>query len=100
MSSNEVDVATAISQAVATVRNVRAVSTVRVGREDPSGRLLVAIRVGLPPLLALSEVVGVIAHVQLAAARVAPRGAMVFVEPDVAHDEETPTETIVIRALE
>ena len=100
MSNSEVDAAAAIAQAVAKVRNVRTVSTVRLGREDGSGRAIVAVRVGLPPLLALTEVVNVIAHVQLAAARIAPRGAAVFVEPDVAHDEATPTETIVIRALE
>lgn len=100
MSNDEVDAVAAISQAVGKVRNVRAVGAVRIGREDGSGRALVVIRVGLPPLLALTDVVNVIAHVQLAAARIAPKGAGVFVEPDVAHDEATPTETIVIRALE
>src|SRR5947209_4116499 len=100
MPNNEVDPVAAISQAVARVRNVRNVSTVRIGREDGSGRALVVIRVGLPPLLALPDVVNVIAHVQLAAARIAPKGAALFVEPDIAHDEATPTETIVIRALE
>lgn len=100
MPNNEVDPVTAISQAVGRVRNVRSVSTVRIGQENGSGRVLVAVRVGLPPLLPLGDVVNVIAHVQLAAARIAPKGAAVFVEPDVAHDEATPTETIVIRALE
>jgi hypothetical protein len=100
MSNNEVDAAAAIGSAAAKVRNVRAVSTVRIGREDGSGRALVVVRVGLPPLLALTDVVNVIAHVQLAAARIAPKGAAIFVEPDVAHDEATPTETIVIRGME
>ncbi len=100
MSNNDVDPAAAISQAVGRVRNVRNVSTVRIGLEERTGRALVVIRVGLPPLLELSDVVNVIAHVQLAAARIAPKGAAVFVEPDVAHDEATPTETIVIRGME
>ena len=100
MSNNDVDPAAAISQAVSRVRNVRNVSTVRIGLEERTGRALVVIRVGLPPLLDLPDVVNVIAHVQLAAARIAPRGAAVFVEPDVAHDEATPTETIVIRGME
>ena len=100
MSNIDVDPAAAISQAVGRVRNVRNVSTVRIGREERTGRVLVVIRVGLPPLLELTDVVNVIAHVQLAAARIAPKGAAVFVEPDVAHDEATPTETIVIRGME
>jgi len=96
----ESDPAASIAQAAARVRNVRSVATVRIGREDGSGRPLVVLRVGLPPLLPLAEVVNVIAHVQLAAARLAPKGSAVFVEPDVAHDEATPTETIVIRGME
>ncbi|HEY8318675.1 MAG TPA: hypothetical protein VIG76_07580 [Amnibacterium sp.] len=100
MSNIDVDPAAAIGQAVGRVRNVRNVSTVRIGREERTGRVLVVIRVGLPPLLELPDVVNVIAHVQLAAARIAPKGAAVFVEPDVAHDEATPTETIVIRGME
>lgn len=100
MSGSEVDAAVAIGRAVAKVRNVRAVPMVRIGREDGTGRALVVIRVGLPPLLSLPDVVNVIAHAQLAAARIAPKGAAVFVEPDVAHDEATPTETIVIRGME
>ncbi|MDH2443428.1 hypothetical protein QDR37_05665 [Amnibacterium sp. CER49] len=94
------ELGTAIAQAAGRVRNVRNVGTVRIGRETATERVLVAVRVGLPPLLPFPEVVNAIAHVQLAAARLAPKGAAIFVEPDVAADQATPTETIVIRALE
>jgi hypothetical protein len=89
-----------IARAVGRLANIRSVSTVRVAREVGTDRVVIAVRVGLPPLMPLTDVVNVIAHVQLAAARLAPKGAAVFVEPDVAADQATPTETIVIRALE
>jgi divalent metal cation (Fe/Co/Zn/Cd) transporter len=100
MADGDGDLGAAIAQAVGRLPNVRMVATVRIGREVGSDRILIALRVGLPPLMPLTEVVHVIARVQLAAARVAPKGAAVFVEPDVAADQATPTETIVIRALE
>jgi hypothetical protein len=90
----------AIVEAVGRVRNVRSVPLVRFAHEDGTERAVVILRVGLPPLLPLTDVVTVIAHVQLTVARLAPQGAVVHVEPDVAVDEATPTEAIVIRALE
>ena len=90
----------AVAEAAGRVKNVRTVPLVRTGREDGTGRVLVVLRVGLPPLLPLGEVVTAIAHVQLAVARIVPDGAAVHVEPDVAADQATPTEAIVIRALE
>ena len=90
----------AIAQAAGRVRNVRTVPLVRFAHEDGTDRVVVVVRVGLPPLLPLSEIVTVIAHVQLTVARLAPKGAAVHVEPDVAADQATPTEAIVIRALE
>jgi divalent metal cation (Fe/Co/Zn/Cd) transporter len=100
MSGTSEDPVAAITEAVGRVRNVRNVSAVRFAREEATGRSLVALRIGLPPALPLLEIVTVIAHVQLAAARLAPRGSAVFVEPDVAADQATPTEAIVIRGLE
>jgi divalent metal cation (Fe/Co/Zn/Cd) transporter len=94
------DTAQSIAQAVARVKNVRTVPLVRLAHEDATERAVVVVRVGLPPLLPLTEVATVIAHVQLTVARLAPAGAAVHVEPDVAADEATPTEAIVIRALE
>lgn len=90
----------AIAQAVGRVRNVRSVPLVRLAHEDGTERAVVVVRVGLPPQLPLGEVVTVIAHVQLTVARLVPQGAAVHVEPDVAADQATPTEAIVIRALE
>lgn len=100
MADGDGDLGATIAQAVGRLANVRSVVTVRVAREVATDRVLIAVRVGLPPLMALSDVLNVIAHVQLAAARLAPKGASVFVEPDIAADQATPTETIVIRALE
>ncbi len=90
----------AIANAVGRVKNVRTVPLVRLAHEDGTERAVAVIRVGLPPLLPLTEVVTVIAHVQLTVARLMPSGAAVHVEPDVAADEATPTEAIVIRAME
>ncbi|MFD1721241.1 hypothetical protein [Amnibacterium endophyticum] len=89
-----------IVQAVGRVKNVRSVPLVRYAHEDETGRPVVVIRVGLPPLLPLTEVVTAIAHVQLTLARLVPAGAAVHVEPDVAADQATPTEAIVIRGME
>lgn len=90
----------AIAEAVATVRNVRTVPLVRFAREDETDRAIVVVKVGLPPLMTLTDVSTVIAHVQLTVSRLVPRGAAIHVEPDVAADQATPTEAIVIRALE
>lgn len=89
-----------IVAAVARVRNVHTVPLVRMAHEDGTERAVVILRVGLPPLLPLTDVVTVIAHVQLTVARLVPLGTAVHVEPDVAADQATPTEAIVIRALE
>jgi hypothetical protein len=89
-----------IAEAVARVRNVHTVPLVRMSHEDGTDRPVVILRVGLPPLMPLTDVVTVIAHVQLTVARLVPAGTAVHVEPDVAADQATPTEAIVIRALE
>lgn len=90
----------AVAEAVAKVRNVRTVPLVRFAREDGTDRAIVVVKVGLPPLMTLTDVGAVIAHVQLTVSRLVPRGAAIHVEPDVAADQATPTEAIVIRALE
>jgi divalent metal cation (Fe/Co/Zn/Cd) transporter len=90
----------AIVQAVGRVKHVTTVPLVRLAHEDGTDRAVVVVRIGLPPTLALPEVVTVIAHVQLTVARLMPKGAAVHVEPDVAADEATPTEAIVIRGME
>jgi divalent metal cation (Fe/Co/Zn/Cd) transporter len=86
---------------VAAVRatGVKTVGAVRVATQ-PGGRLLVAVRIGLPPATPLSEIATAIAHVQVAVSRALRAPADVAVEPAVASDEATPTEAIVIRALE
>jgi divalent metal cation (Fe/Co/Zn/Cd) transporter len=89
-----------IAEAVGRVNNVHTVPLVRLAHEDGTDRAVVVLRVGLPPLLPLTDVVTVIAHVQLTVARLVPAGTAVHVEPDVAADQATPTEAIVIRALE
>jgi hypothetical protein len=89
-----------IAQAVGRVRNVRTVPLVRLAHEDGTDRPLAVVRVGLPPLLPLHDLMTVIAHVQLTVARLVPAGTAVHVEPSIAADEATPTEAIVIRALE
>lgn len=100
MTATNGDATEGIAQAVGRVRNVRTVPLVRYAHEDATGRPVVVVRVGLPPTLPLTEVVTAIAHVQLTLARLVPQGAVVHVEPDVAVDEATPTEAIVIRGSE
>jgi len=89
-----------IAEAVGRVTNVHTVPLVRLAHEDGTERAVVIVRVGLPPLLPVTDVVTVIAHVQLTVARLVPQGTAVHVEPSVAADQATPTEAIVIRALE
>ena len=89
-----------IAEAAGRVKNVRTVPLVRLAHEDGTERAVVIVRVGLSPLLPLTDVVTAIAHVQLTVARLVAQGAVVHVEPDIAADQATPTEAIVIRALE
>lgn len=89
----------AITSAVARIPDVRQVSAVHLATEQ-GGRLLVAARIGLSPALGLQEVAAVIARVQLAVARLVPSGTAIVVEPDVAADQATPTEAIVIRGFD
>ena len=94
------DATEGIVQAVGRVKHVRSVPLVRYAHEDATGRPVVVVRIGLPPALPLTEVVTAIAHVQLTLARLVPQGAAVHVEPDVAADQATPTEAIVILGME
>ena len=89
----------AIASAIARASEVRQVQAVHIATEQ-SGRLLVAARIGLSPSLGLQEVAAIIARVQLAVARLVPSGTAVVIEPDVAADQATPTEAIVIRGFE
>jgi divalent metal cation (Fe/Co/Zn/Cd) transporter len=89
----------AIEAALARVPEVRSVGVVHLAT-DRDGRLLVAARIGLSPTLGLQEIVAVIARAQLAVGRLAPAGTAVVIEPDVAADQTTPTEAIVIRGFE
>ena len=89
-----------IAEAVGRVTNVHTVPLVRLAHEDGTERAVVIVRVGLPPLLPVTDVVTVIAHVQLTVARLVPQGTAVHVEPSVAADQATPTEAIVIRAAD
>ncbi len=89
----------AIASAVGRVPDVRQVSTVHVATEQ-DGRLLIAVRIGLSPALTLQEVAAVIARVQLGVGRLVPSGTAILVEPDIAADQATPTEAIVIRGFD
>jgi divalent metal cation (Fe/Co/Zn/Cd) transporter len=89
----------AIASAIARTADVRQVSAVHVATEQ-DGRLVVAARIGLPPALTLQEVASVIARVQLAVGRLVPSGTAILIEPDIAADQTTPTEAIVIRGFD
>lgn len=89
----------AIASVIAKTADVRQVSAVHVATE-PDGRLLVAARIGLTPALTLLEVASVIARVQLAVGRLVPSGTAILIEPDIAADQTTPTEAIVIRGFD
>jgi divalent metal cation (Fe/Co/Zn/Cd) transporter len=89
----------AIASAIARTADVRQVSAVHVATQQ-DGRLLIAARIGLPPDLTLQETAAVIARVQLAVARLVPSGTAIVIEPDVAADQTTPTEAIVIRGFD
>ena len=89
----------AIDVAIHAVPSVKGMSALHA-YERPDGRTVIITRVGLSPLLKLSEIVYVIGEVELAVRRANDQVAAVFVEPDIAADAATPTETIVIRALD
>lgn len=89
---------TAINAAIHDVHSVKGVSALHV--VDREGKLVVITRIGLSPTLRLREIVLIIGEVEFAVRRAAPEVSSVFVEPDIAADSATPTETIVIRALD
>jgi divalent metal cation (Fe/Co/Zn/Cd) transporter len=89
----------AIASAIAKAAEVRQVHAVHIATEQ-NGRLLVAARIGLSPSLGLQEVAAVIARVQLAVGRLVPSGTAIVIEPDIAADQATPTEAIVIRGFD
>jgi hypothetical protein len=81
--------------AVALVKGVSALQAI----ERADGGIVVVARIGLSPTLRLTEVY-TISEVDSAVRHADPRVQAVFVEPDIAADAATPTETIVIRALD
>jgi divalent metal cation (Fe/Co/Zn/Cd) transporter len=88
-----------LERAILDVPAVRGVSALHALDRGDDG-LVVVTRVGLSPSLRLSEVVLAIAEVEHRVKTVDRRVRAVFVEPDIAADSATPTETIVIRALD
>lgn len=78
---------------------VRGVSALHV-LAQPDGGLIVIARVGLSPLLRLSEIVSVLAEAEDQIRAGDSRVRAVFIQPDVAADAGTPTEAIVIRSLD
>lgn len=89
---------TAIEDAVLAVPQVRGVSALQALTRG--GSTVIVVRVGLSPTLRLADVVLAIADVEHAVKTADPSVSAVFVEPDIAADSATPTETIVIRALD
>ncbi|MCU1570635.1 MAG: hypothetical protein JWR33_1376 [Naasia sp.] len=88
-----------IKRAVLDVRQVRGVSALEaLTRSD--GAVVIVARVGLSPSLRLAEVVLAVAEVEERVRHTDRSVAAVYVEPDIAADSATPTETIVIRALD
>ncbi|MCU1437560.1 MAG: hypothetical protein JWP66_647 [Naasia sp.] len=88
----------AIEEAVLAVPQVRGVSAMRALPDDEG--IILVLRVGLSPSLRLPDIVLAIADVEHAAKTADDTVTAVFVEPDIAADARTPTETIVIRALD
>lgn len=88
-----------IEKAILDVPQVRGVSALHALDRGDAG-LVVVTRVGLSPTLRLPDVVLAIADVEHAVKTTDSRVTAVFVEPDIAADAGTPTETIVIRALD
>lgn len=89
----------AIEAAIMKATEVRGVSALTLVDHPDGGRLVVT-RVGLSPRLRLTEVVIAISEVEHSVRSTFPEVRAVFVEPDIAADSATPTETIVIRALD
>jgi divalent metal cation (Fe/Co/Zn/Cd) transporter len=90
---------TVIDAAIHAVALVKGVSSLQA-LERADGGIVVVARIGLSPTLRLTEVVYTISEVDSAVRHADPRVQAVFVEPDIAADAATPTETIVIRALD
>ena len=88
-----------IERAILDVPQVRGVSALHALDRGDDGVVIVT-RVGLSPTLRLADVVLAIADVEHKVKTTDSRVAAVFVEPDIASDSGTPTETIVIRALD
>ncbi len=95
----EADDLTGVDEAIHAVEHIRGVSTL-LALEKPDGALVVIARVGLSPILRLPEIVYLISEIDAAVRQADPRITSVFVEPDIAADSTTPTEAIVIRALD
>ena len=88
-----------IETAILEVPQVKGVSALHALDRGDEG-LVVVTRVGLSPTLRLADVVLAIADVEHKVKTTDSRVTAVFVEPDIAADAGTPTETIVIRALD
>ncbi len=88
-----------IERAILEVPQVKGVSALHALDRGDEG-LVVVTRVGLSPSLRLADVVLAIADVEHKVKTTDRRVRAVFVEPDIAADAGTPTETIVIRALD
>ena len=88
-----------IEGAILDVPQVRGVSALHALDRGEDG-IVVVTRVGLSPRLRLADVVLAIADVEHKVKTTDSRVTAVFVEPDIAADAGTPTETIVIRALD
>ncbi len=88
-----------VANAVSTVDGVKGVSAVSIGTGS-SGRTTIGVRVDVQPGTSFREIGFLIARAQVAIGRVAPQGAVVFVEPAAASAPATPTEAIVIRGAE
>jgi hypothetical protein len=94
---SHVDAASEISAAAAAVDGVAGVLSLHIG--DEAGVPLIGIRIAVPPAFSTRRIVQTLGRVRSAVGRLAPT-AVVFVEPDIAASEATPTEAIFIRALD
>jgi divalent metal cation (Fe/Co/Zn/Cd) transporter len=90
---------TAIGAAIRAVPSVKGVSAL-FALVRPDGGTVIVTRIGLSPVLRLAEIVHAIGEVEIAVRAADPSVGAVFVEPDIAADAATPTETIVIRSLD
>jgi divalent metal cation (Fe/Co/Zn/Cd) transporter len=88
-----------LEAAILDVPQVRGVSALHALDRGDDG-LVVVTRVGLSPSMRLPDIVLAIADVEHRVKSADARVKVVFVEPDIAADAGTPTETIVIRALD